>query len=638
MFKFLRKYSVWILGVGGTLLLIAFLAPNVIQQLAQQAGYAGTTQATVGDGEQVGYEQWQQNLLESQIIDRIGATIPGVGNIESPSHWFLLSREADLAGLTPPIQSIAIDEPTLLNIASRTGTNPRIVLDALAHLQGVQRLVQMYQTAGRFSDRRLKKAADDYFSSAAVETIVIPAIPQDNGSFSDEEMKAQLDAWGDVPPGEGDYGFGYKIPDRFKAEWLFIPSASIQEAAKLSDDYSSREQRKFWRRNENDPRFPEVGSTDEIPEVVQTAYLEQLTSKKRTEIARNASEQLRNPRRGIDESNGFLNLPEDWDSQKISLEALATSLQKEFSFPLPEYGAQSSWVSTDDAPSMPILGDMLVTNVGDTPVNFQTLVSSAKEFDANGIYRIQELLTSPVLETSTGDLVMFRLTETDASRKPIHIEEVEEQVIYDLGRIARWETLQAESDLIEQHAQEEGMLATALQHNAEVSSPRPVSLIDTGVPTILGPTDRRPLMVQSIIQKISTGAQITEMSTSLPDLQKNDRDLIQSIVSQANDLPLDVPVASLPIEKRIFIVQSSENMALVLVRVTGTTPASDELATDFTTGSNAILQTLLSLDELGGLSAVGDTFSYDALALRHQFDRPQSNTEEIDESEEIEVN
>jgi hypothetical protein len=79
-------------------------------------------------------------------------------------------------------------------------------------------------------------------------------------------------------------------------------------------------------------------------------------------------------------------------------------------------------------------------------------------------------------------------------------------------------------------------------------------------------------------------------------------------------------------------------MALVLVRVTGTTPASDELATDFTTGSNAILQTLLSLDELGGLSAVGDTFSYDALALRHQFNRPQSNTEEIDESEEIEVN
>ena len=53
MFKFLRKYSVWILGFGGTLLLIAFLAPNVIQQLAQRAGYAGAVQAKVGDGEKV---------------------------------------------------------------------------------------------------------------------------------------------------------------------------------------------------------------------------------------------------------------------------------------------------------------------------------------------------------------------------------------------------------------------------------------------------------------------------------------------------------------------------------------------------------------------------------------------------------
>ena len=46
------------MGFGGSLLLIAFLAPNVIQQLAQQAGYAGTVQAKVGDGETVGFGCW----------------------------------------------------------------------------------------------------------------------------------------------------------------------------------------------------------------------------------------------------------------------------------------------------------------------------------------------------------------------------------------------------------------------------------------------------------------------------------------------------------------------------------------------------------------------------------------------------
>ena len=70
MFKFLRKYSVWILGFGGTLLLIAFLAPNVIQQLAQRAGYAGTTQATVGDGETVGFDEWHAGNLSYHLKSR----------------------------------------------------------------------------------------------------------------------------------------------------------------------------------------------------------------------------------------------------------------------------------------------------------------------------------------------------------------------------------------------------------------------------------------------------------------------------------------------------------------------------------------------------------------------------------------
>lgn len=621
MFKFLRKYSVWILGFGGTLLLIAFLAPDVIQQLAQRAGYSGSVQAKVGDGEKIGYDEWQLNQLESQIIDRIGGVIPGVGPVESPSHWFLLTREADLAGLTPPIQAVVIDQQTLNNIAGRTGTNPRIVLNALAHFQGVQRLVQMYQTAGRFSDRRLHKAADDYFSSAAIETIVIPSIPEDNGSFSTEAMEAQLDAWADVPEGDGDYGFGYQLPDRFKTEWLVIPSTSISATARQSSEFSSREQRKFWRRNENDPRFPAVGSSSDIPDEVKNAFLEQLTKKKRSEIARSASEHLRNPRRGIDESNGFLILPEDWDTKKLSLETLATTLQEEFSIALPEYGAHAEWITTEDAASTPVIGEIVAINQGDSPVVFQSLVSSAKEFNANGMFRIQEAVTSPVLESTNGDLVLFRLTETDAAREPRNLDEVREQVTSDLGRIARWDTLKAESDFIEQHARENGMLATALKYNAEVNAPRPVSMIDVGVPSILNPNDRRPLMVQTIVQRIANGDQISDMATTIPTLQKNDRNLIQEIVDRAIDLPLDVPVSDLPIEKRIFIVRSPENMALVVVRLTGTTPASSELASDFSSGTSAILQTLISFDELGGVTALGETFSFDALATRHNFER-----------------
>jgi AraC-like DNA-binding protein len=638
MFKFLRKYSVWILGFGGTLLLIAFLAPNVIQRLAQEAGYAGTVQAKVGDGEEVGYEQWQQNVIESQIIDRIGGSIPGVGAVESPSHWFLLTREADLAGVTPPIQTVRLDEQTLLNIARQTGASPRTVLDAFAHLQGVQKLVQMYQSAGRFSDRRLHKAADDYFSSTSVETIVIPAIPEDNGSFSDEAMQAQLDTWANTPAGEGDHGFGYKLPDRFKTEWLVIPSDSITETARNSDGFSSREQRKFWRRNENDPRFPAIDSSPTIPEEVSNAYLEQLAAAKRKEIARSASEHLRSPRRGLDEANSILILPEDWSSKQLSFVDLATSLQEEFGIALPQYGANTEWTSTDDANSTPVIGEVLAVNQGDTPVDFRTLVSSCKEFDGSGVFRIQESIASPVLETNDGDLVLFRLTETDAARAPNNIAEVADQVSYDLGRIARWETLQAESDLIEQHARTDGMLAASLKYNSDISSPMTVSMIDTGVPSILDPETARPLMAQSVSQRIAIGNSISDMSTTIPALEQNDPELIQEIMNRTHEFPLDVPITSLPIDQQVFIVQSPENMALVLVRVSQSTPASVELASSFTGGTTAIIQTILAYDELGGVESIGDTFSFEALAARHHFERGSQNVDIETEDVEAEVN
>lgn len=633
MFKFLRKYSVWILGFGGTLLLIAFLAPNVIQQLAQRAGYAGTTQATVGDGEVVGFDQWQKIVGESQIIDRLGSNIPGVGKLDSPSHWFLLTREADLAGLTPPIQSIAIDEATLLNISRNAGARPQQVLEALAHLQGVQRLAQIYQSAGRFSDRRLHTAANDLLSAVEVETIVIPATPEDNGSFSADAMNTQFEAWADTPEGAGDHGFGYKLPDRFKIEWLKIPADAISQATEKSDDFSSRQQRKYWRRNESNPNFPAIGSTNTIPPEVSNAYLEELTAKTRSAIARSASEQLRNPRRGLNELNGFVVLPENWDDVKLNLEALATSLQTEFALTLPEYGANADWVATADVSTVPVIGNDQAVNLGDIPVSMQTLISSAKEFNAEGVYRIQQDVASSVIETANGDLVVFRITDTDPTRRPHDVAEVNDSVSYDLGRIARWEALQAETDLIEQLARENGMLAASIEYNTTVNQARPVSMVDTGVPAILDPATARPLMTQSIMQRLSTGQQIADMVSTIPSLENIDSETIKSITKRANDLPLDTPVASLPTDKQIFIVPSTENMALILVRVTNTTPASIELAREFTGGNSAILQTMMSFDELGGVDAVSETFSFDTLAERHNFERGPSGGEVTEDSE-----
>jgi len=630
MFKFLRKYSVWILGFGGSLLLIAFLAPNVVQQLAQRAGYAGSKQATVGEGESVGYDQWQKNVSESQIIDRLGVSLPGIGSIESPSHWFLLTREADLAGLTPAINAISIDATTAINISRNTGVRLQTVLETLAHLEGVQRLLQTYQTVGRFSDRRIHHAADQYLSSVAAETVVISA-KSDDKVISEDDLLGQFEAWKDVPSGEGDRGFGYKLPNRFKVEWMKIPATSIRQAAAQGDNFTSKEKRKFWRRNENDPRFPKVEGTSEIPEVVTEAFLDQLTERTRDEISRTMSEQLRLPRRGFAEENGFIILPDNWIDLKVSLEDVASNIQTMFSIDLPAYGSIGEWTTVVDASNVPVIGTMSATNLGDTPIAIASLIRVAKEFGGDGTFRVQQDVTAPVIKTSEGDLIVFRLTDTDPTRAAVDLDEVRFAVQRDVSRLHAWNTLRSKLEGVQTEARQNGLLHIALLHGSTVSRPQPVSIVDAGVPVILDAATRQSLMTQSILARLGAGATVDELASVIPSLTQLDVSVVQAIIDRAGHLPLETPVADLSVEERVFVVPSEENMALVVVRVTGTTPTSIELAKGLSGASAPLLQTIMMFSELGGTKGVGEAFSLTNLTNRHNFKRGRAEVE-TDES------
>ena len=125
------------------------------------------------------------------------------------------------------------------------------------------------------------------------------------------------------------------------------------------------------------------------------------------------------------------------------------------------------------------------------------------------------------------------------------------------------------------------------------------------------------------------------MASNIRGLDQPDVSVIQIINDKTANMPIDKPIADLSAEERIFVIPSDENMAIVLVSVTGTTPTSRELAKDLSGGSSAVLQTLLSFDELGGADEVVNTFSLDALATRHNFKRGRAS---VDEETETSVN
>jgi hypothetical protein len=169
------------------------------------------------------------------------------------------------------------------------------------------------------------------------------------------------------------------------------------------------------------------------------------------------------------------------------------------------------------------------------------------------------------------------------------------------------------------------MLQVAIDHGTTVSRPKPVSLADTGIPTILGPEQRYTLMAQQLLQKLAAGDDIEAMASPIQGLDQRDAAAIEAIVARSSSLPLDVPVSELASEDRVYVIPSEANLALVVVRVTGTTPASIELAQALSAPTNPILQSMLSLEELGGVDAISDAFSFEVMAQRHQFRRGSSD-------------
>jgi hypothetical protein len=244
---------------------------------------------------------------------------------------------------------------------------------------------------------------------------------------------------------------------------------------------------------------------------------------------------------------------------------------------------------------------------------------------------VQQDVTAPVIKTSEGDLIVFRLTDTDPTRAAVDLDEVRFAVQRDVSRLHAWNTLRSKLEGVQTEARQNGLLHIALLHGSTVSRPQPVSIVDAGVPVILDAATRQSLMTQSILARLGAGATVDELASVIPSLTQLDVSVVQAIIDRAGHLPLETPVADLSVEERVFVVPSEENMALVVVRVTGTTPTSIELAKGLSGASAPLLQTIMMFSELGGTKGVGEAFSLTNLTNRHNFKRGRAEVE-TDES------
>lgn len=603
MFKFLRKYNKWILAVGGTLLMIVFLIPQAIEGLAHSAGTARATRATVIDNtgreQRVTAGEWADVQAEFELISRqsqMGPVLPVVGSIQGAPHWFLLTYEAKNAGLVGAPGAVPITQEMVNQLGARVDVAQRTI----AKLQGVNRLLSLYQTAGEVSDHRLKDYARRVFHTAEIEYLLIPASAEASQfQPSEQDLEEHLAAYGELQPGEGDMGFGYRLPDRLKIEWLSVPADAVRAVIRESDEMDNVSLRAHWMRELRNPdtTLPPRGEGPEIPEEVREHLLEQLTRERLDAIARFANDQFRANRRGLSQLDGYVVLPDDWSERRLAFETVATEIQNRFNIEAPEYRATGDrWIGFDDLDDLEGIGRATTDRFGTFQRDLYDLVTGAKEFGGSAVAQIQKGVTGPPMRTEDGGVHLFRIIDVDASRAPRLVDEVREQLITDLRRRDHFEQLQAMASGLEESARADGLLSVAMDYDSYLRQAS-VTLADFAA---LG-------------MQMQRGEVVVPTPSEIPGIGVN-RTVTGAIIDRAMQLPFGVDLNELPDDDRVFVLDAEDSLAMMVYRIKANQPLTSGLYPMVTGTAKMLL-----INEELGVDQVRKDFSLEALVERNQF-------------------
>lgn len=635
MFKLLRQYNQWILAVGGTLLLVAFLMPSAIQSCAQQSAVSGAPWATYGDGKELTGHDLDRARKELAIVDLLRQNSSGtdpisaIGAHEDPAHWWMLSEEAARAGLvggpgegeavlsSVAANNTALGTPTttdtvIRNLMVASGSNRDFVLETTAKWRGAVRLISLNQSVDRISDKRLEQfvargvlgmSGDIVVLDARTNATIPTGLPAD--ASLDAKLEEQLKKFADkpAPARKGKESFGYRLPDRVKLEWMSIPKSAVESTVLNSPELQSLALRKRFAQDPakygadpaTSPSFSAFEST------VRTRTVEELTTAKLEEIAKFASDQLGLAQRSLKRRNSYFELPENWSAQLPPFGALASSIAEEFGIAAPEVKTSGDAPITIEAVQQLEGLSRAGTQRFGNMMRATQLIAGAKELSNPNIAApIQARVAGPALTDPAGDVYLFRITEAMPSVPATDLAAVRDTVLADVMSLERFQWLQQNEAALAQQANAEGLRALAEKYGSKVDFATQIRQYDP--------------------QFMSFGARFP---SSIPGLE-GDSDVIAQLVDKASVLPLTVDLATIPAENRTFVVSSPDSLSLVVMQVSELFPVSRETMT----GLIAEPGIARAVRDPADGNLVAEMFTFDALASRLNFKRVRTEGEE----------
>ncbi|MEM1071830.1 MAG: hypothetical protein AAGB48_03860 [Planctomycetota bacterium] len=652
MLKFLRKYNKLILVIGGSMLMVAFLAPQAIQQLGQiRNPRIGTL-----DGRTIKQQELDKAGAELRAINLLAGTgdtanlllgLTAESSAEAELHWYLLTREAEQGGFVgsdqdgrafyPFIaQQLAIAEvqsnpefrqfaqqlgarvaqefaqqqaaqrvPQWLERIERTENNAASsarmtsladLHKAVAKLRGVLRMRQAFNTASSFSVPRATTLGVERFRRVELDHVVVPAeryldaVPEP----SEAEIALHYEQYADLNPIESEDGIGYLQPRRIKIEWMVLDRNAIDQAVTVP----ATEMSKHFLANRE--RFP--GELSAEREAVERELREQAVERLLDEAERTVRGYMLQQTRSIPRADDLLELPDDWAATRPSLETIAQQVvdrlreSEGIEIPAPEIvRLDDTWQTFNElAQQEGMLGSQV--SVGSLQVRGPAAPFQVVELVGAGSVEAQRmpmqvgaLATRFPLEEFNGTRRFFRVLDARDVSPPDSIEEVREDVIRDLKRLRAYETMLAELEQYADVARAGGLEAVVDAMNAGLTEE------DTARVTL------------------GTGFETGTRPAAQSFGPFRDQAVLDQIFEATRGIDPTVEPEMIPLADRVITATSTRSLSAIVAAVQRVTPLTVE---DFRLQTGGITSTLLG-DELAELEGLEDPYSLEQLIERH---------------------
>ncbi|MBM4109150.1 MAG: hypothetical protein FJ255_10140 [Phycisphaerae bacterium] len=484
MLKSLNKYKKWILVVGGSLLMVAFLLPEAIRNLKgdprdEVVGLLAGSSLRAGDVMLAEQEFQALNQVVPDILQSVGPVSNGV-------HWLLIAREAERAGLVAgaregedmltgdlvdqmvmrtvrqnpqllrsPADLEALRERvriTLPPFAEQAATNARMTMDqmhkALAKVKGVLRLVGSYAEAARLSDKRTLLRASELGAQAVIDFFTVRArdLAAAEPQPTPEQLQAHFARFRDVPQGTGEFGIGYTLPARVKVQYLSLEMNDLRAAVK-ADPVDVRKRYLAQR-----AVYP--GEFEAERARIESALREAKAADVMADAVKLVQAEVRKRTQKLETEDQYRTLPSDWPDKRPRFEEIAQFVVEGIKsthgldLPLPTVSTRAAaWFTADDLRAIPDLG-VSVLRHGQTQISMDAAALVVRELASEARPIIIQVgvpyVEGPFIDMSTEARRFLLVLDARDQSPPDSIDELGTSIVDDYKAMRVYERLASE--------------------------------------------------------------------------------------------------------------------------------------------------------------------------------------------------